>query len=94
MTFTCAGRQELPETLLPYLRLAHCADAGALKRGDAFAPDAPGAQRDVAVEGAALGQLITHLRSRLAGCARHVSAGLEVAVVAVKVGYQALFCVS
>ena len=55
--------------LLPYLRLAHCADAGALKRGDVFAPDAPGAQRDVAVEGAALGQLITHLRSRLAGCA-------------------------
>ncbi len=61
--------QALPEMLLPFLRLAHCPDAGALRRGDAFAADAPGAPRDPAVKGAALGQLIAHLRSRLARCA-------------------------
>ena len=58
--------QALPEMLLPFLRLAHCPDAGALRRGDAFAADALDAPRDPAVEGAALGQLIAHLRSRLA----------------------------
>ena len=61
--------QALPEMLLPFLRLAHCADAGALRRGDAFAPAGIGAPRDSAVEGAALAQLVDHLRSRLARCA-------------------------
>ncbi len=61
--------QALPEMLLPFLRLAHCADAGALRRGDAFASAGSGAPRDSAVEGAALAQLVDHLRSRLARCA-------------------------